>query len=486
MNANVPGTMPSGRSQADRASRASQDRSPRPFSRRSLLQSVAAGFGWMAFGGLAAGAGAGDATDGPLGRRAPHFKPTARRVIFLCMQGGPSQLDLFDPKPRLQREHGRPGGARGSGSKWVGSPFTFRQHGESGLWISELMPRLARHADRLCVVRSMHTDIPNHPQAFIQLHTGSARFVRPSMGAWVLYGLGTENENLPGFITLSPPRQFGAQNHGSAFLPAAYQGTPMGAARDGKVAAALGNVRHPVLRPAQQERQLGLVQEMNREFLHATDGHPEVEGVIQSFELAFRMQAEVPGLMDLSSESAATLARYGVDAPGTDGFGRQCLLARRLAEAGVRFIEVNHGGWDQHQNLEADLRRNTHAIDQPIAALLSDLESRGMLDETLVVWGGEFGRTPDSRRADGRDHNAKGFTFWMAGGGVDAGRAYGSTDELGMQAVEHPVHVHDLHATMLHCLGLDHERLTYRYGGRDHRLTDVKGSVVRGILRDRT
>ena len=471
-----------------------RDVQPQWLSRRRLLQSVAAGFGWMALGGLAASAparaagnspvsaGQGGASGAPLGRRVPHFQPTARRVIFLCMQGGPSQLDLFDPKPRLQRDHGQPGGARGSGNKLVGSPFAFRQHGDSGLWMSELMPRLARHADRLCIVRSMHTDIPNHPQAFIQLHTGSARFVRPSMGAWVLYGLGTENENLPGFITLSPPRPFGAQNHGSAFLPAVYQGTPVGATREGNAATALGNVRNPLLNASQQARQLALVQHMNREFLKATDGHPEVEGVIQSFELAFRMQAEVPGLLDLSSESTDTLARYGVGAAGTDNFGRQCLLARRLAEAGVRFIELNHGGWDQHQNLEASLRRNSHAIDQPIAALLDDLASRGMLDETLVVWGGEFGRTPDSRRADGRDHNAKGFTFWMAGGGAAAGRTYGSTDELGFQAVENPVHVHDLHATMLHCLGLDHERLTYRYGGRDHRLTDVRGSVVRGIL----
>ncbi len=463
---------------------------PRPLTRRRLLQTAAAGFGWMAFGGLAAAAsGTGGSrasmadAGAPLRRRAPHFAPRARRVIFLCMQGGPSQLDLFDPKPRLQREHGQAGGARGSGNKLVGSPFAFRQHGASGLWISELMPRLSAHADHLCMVRSMHTDIPNHPQAFIQLHTGSARFVRPSMGAWVLYGLGTENENLPGFVTLSPPRQFGAQNHGSAFLPAVYQGTRIGSTRDGNVATALGNVRNPVLNPRQQARQLDMVQQMNREFLHATDGHPEVEGVIQSFELAFRMQAEAPELLDLSGESADTLARYGVGAADTDNFGRQCLLARRMAEAGVRFVELNHGGWDQHQNLESSLRRNAHAIDQPIAALLSDLASRGMLDETLVVWGGEFGRTPDSRRGDGRDHNAKGFTFWMAGGGVSAGIAYGATDDLGMQAVENPVHVHDLHATMLHCLGLDHERLTYRYGGRDHRLTDVKGSVVRGILK---
>ena len=455
-------------------------------SRRRLLQTFAAGFGWTALAGLVGRAsGASEPTAVPIGVRASHFRARARRVIFLCMQGGPSQLDLFDPKPRLQRDHGKPGQARGGGAQLIGSPFRFTQHGQSGLWISELLPNLARHADRLCVVRSMQTDIPNHPQAFVQLHTGTSRFVRPSMGAWVLYGLGSENQNLPGFITLSPPGQMGAQNYGSAFLPASYQGTRIGAAvRRGASGGAptMGNLRNTSPDGGAQRRQLELLQSMNREFLHATDGHPEVEGIIQSFELAFRMQAEVPDLLELRGESAQTLSRYGVGEAATDAFGRQCLLARRLAESGVRFIELNHGGWDQHQNLESALRRNSRAIDQPMAALLQDLADRGMLDETLVVWGGEFGRTPDSRRGDGRDHNSQGFTFWLAGGGVRAGMTYGNTDELGYKAVENPVHIHDLHATMLHCLGLDHERLTYRYGGRDHRLTDVKGDVVREIL----
>lgn len=458
-----------------------------PMSRRRLLQTVAAGFGWMAFGGLAsaaAGKGPTAATSGvgkALGPREPHFAPRAKRVIFLCMQGGPSQLDTFDYKPLLQRDAGKPGQSRGGGAQLIGSPFQFRQHGASGLWISELFPHVARHADRLCVVKSMQTDIPNHPQAFIQLHTGSARFVRPSMGAWVLYGLGTENENLPGFVTLAPPLQFGAQNHGSAFLPAVYQGTPVGGGRGGDSGAGIGNISNRMLDRDRQRRQLDLVQSMNRGFLDDMDGHADVEGVIESYELAFRMQAEVPELFDLKGESADTLARYGVGESG-DGFARNCLLARRLAEAGVRFIEVNHGGWDQHQNLESALRRNCRAIDRPIGALLSDLASRGLLDDTLVVWGGEFGRTPDSRRGDGRDHNSKGFTFWLAGGGVRPGFSYGSTDDHGYKAVENPVHVHDLHATMLHLLGLDHERLTYRYGGRDHRLTDVKGDVVRAVL----
>jgi len=453
-------------------------------SRRRLLQTVAAGFGWMAFNGVEALAGAAEASGGGtgLGIRAPHFKPRARRVIFLCMQGGPSHLDTFDYKPALKRDAGKVGASRGGGATLIGSPFEFRQHGQSGLWMSELFPNLARHADRMCLVRSMHTDIPNHPQAFIQLHTGSSQFVRPSMGAWVMYGLGKENENLPGFITLSPPLQFGAQTFGSAFLPAMYQGTRIGALRENNPTASLGNIRNGLLNDAQQRRQLDLLQSMNRDYLAATDEHPEVEGVIESYELAFRMQTEVPGLLELQGESPATLSRYGVGQGVTDSFARQCLLARRFAEAGVRFIEVNHGGWDQHQNLESAMSRNCRAIDQPIAALLSDLESRGLLEDTLVVWGGEFGRTPDSRRPDGRDHNSKGFTFWLAGGGVRPGISYGSTDDHGYRAVEHPVHVHDLHATMLHLLGLDHERLTYRFGGRDHRLTDVKGDVVRGIV----
>jgi hypothetical protein len=459
---------------------------PRPWSRRQLLQSVAAGFGWMAFSGLAARAASQPtvqpSTTAPLGVRPPHFRPRAKRVIFLCMQGGPSHLDTFDYKPKLQRDAGKPGQSRGGGAQLIGSPFQFRQHGQSGLWISELFPNVARHADRLCLVRSMHTDIPNHPQAFIQLHTGSSQFIRPSMGAWVLYGLGSENENLPGFITLSPPLQFGAQNFGSAFLPAVYQGTRIGALRENNPSASLGNIENRLLTDPQQRRQIDLVQEMNHDFLQATDGHPEVEGVIQSYELAFRMQSEVPELLELKGESPATLARYGVGDSATDSFARQCLLARRLSEAGVRFIEVNHGGWDQHQNLETALRRNCRAIDRPIAALLDDLRSRGLLDDTLVIWGGEFGRTPDSRKADGRDHNSKGFTFWMAGGGSQPGLSFGSTDDYGYKAVQDPVHVHDLHATLLHLLGLDHEHLTYRYGGRDHRLTDVKGNVVHGLV----
>ncbi len=448
-------------------------------SRRGWLQSVSAGFGWLAFAGLAGAAQA--AGGGAVTATGLHHRARAKRVIFLCMQGGPSQLDTFDYKPRLQRDDGKTGHGRG-GATLYGSPFEFRRHGASGLWISELFPRLARHADDLCVVRSMRTDLPNHPQAFVQLHTGSAQFVRPSMGAWVLHGLGSENHNLPGFVTVNPPPQFGAQNYGSAFLPASCQGTRLTAGRGPGAEYTLGNLRHPSLRPDAQRRQLDFVQSLNRDFSAGTDAHPEVEGAIASMELAFRMQTEVPAVLDLKSESAETLARYGIGGGETDAFGRQCLLARRLAEAGVRFVELGHGGWDQHQNLRADLAKNCRQIDQPIAALLGDLRARGMLDDTLVVWGGEFGRTPDNRRSDGRDHNAKGFTYWMAGGGTRGGLAYGATDELGYEAVEDKVHIHDLHATILHVLGIDHERLTFRFGGRDHRLTDVHGEVVRAIL----
>ena len=455
-------------------------------SRRRWLETAAAGFGWTAFRGLAA-TGSGAAETGrthPAGHPGRHHRPRAQRVIFLCMQGGPSHQDTFDHKPRLRLDHGKPGPGRGKGTRLIGSPFTFRQHGHSGLWMSELFPHLSSQADRLCMIHSMRTDIPNHPQAFTQLHTGNSRFIRPSMGSWVLYGLGNANENLPGFISISPPAQSGAANYGSAFLPAIYQGTRIGSGREGSADTGMRHVGHTQLTASQQRRQLDLIQAMNedRRSMLAPEPDSRIEAVIAAGELAFRMQSEVPDLLDLSRESPATRALYGVGEAGIDGFARQCLLARRFAEAGARFIEVHLGGWDQHRNLEASLRKNARALDRPAAALLQDLAARGLLDDTLVLWGGEFGRTPDSRQDDGRDHNHQGFTVWMAGGGVRGGHAHGRTDEFGAKAVEAPVHIHDLHATLLHCLGLDHERLTYRYGGRDHRLTDVHGSVVRAIL----
>jgi hypothetical protein len=449
---------------------------PPMFTRRDLLKSVSAGFGWLAFSGLAAESAAAD-RKGPLAPRTPHFPPRAKRIIFLCMQGGPSHMDTFDYKPKLNEDAGKPGVSKGGGSSLFGSPFQFAQHGQSGLWISELFPNVAAHADDLCLLRGMNTDIPNHPQAFVQLHTGSAQFVRPSMGSWTLYGLGTENQNLPGFITISPPIQFGAQNYGSAFLPAVYQGTRLGAQRADVGDAKMENIHNPQLSPEQQRRQIDLVQSMNRDLLSGAGANPEVEGVIESYELAFRMQSEVPKVMDLSKESPETLKLYG-----SGDFAKQCLMARRFAEAGVRYIEVCHAGWDQHQQLTTKLKQNCSETDRPIAALLTDLKARGLLQDTLVIWGGEFGRTPDGRRADGRDHNAKGYTMWMAGGGVRGGLSYGATDDYGYKAVENPVHIHDLHATALHLLGLDHEKLTYRYAGRDFRLTDVHGRVVKEIF----
>ena len=446
--------------------------------RRDLLRTVSAGFGWLALKGMLAGAAE---SGNPLASKAPHFPARAKRVIFLCMQGGPAHMDTFDYKPQLAADNGKPGVAKGGGAKLFGSPFKFDQHGQSGLSISELFPKVAEHADDLCLLRGMHTDIPNHAQAFVQLHTGSAQFVRPSMGAWALYGLGTENENLPGFVTVSPPLQFGAVNYGSSFLPAVYQGTRLGAQREEGSATGIGNLQNPDLPTALQRKQLDLVQAMNRELLNTT-ANPEVEGVIESYELAFRMQGELPKVMDLTKESPATLAMYGVGAGPTNDFGRQCLMARRFAEAGVRFIEVCHGGWDHHTNLHSRIVASTAGTDQSIAALLTDLKQRGLLKDTIVMWGGEFGRTPDSRKPDGRDHNAKGYTMWLAGGGVKGGLSYGGTDDYGYRAVENPVHVHDLHATLLALLGLDHEKLTYRYAGRDFRLTDVHGNVTKEIF----
>ena len=406
------------------------------------------------------------------------------------MQGGPSHLDTFDYKPKLIADAGK----AGDKGKLVAPVAEFKQRGQSGLWISEAFPQVAQHADELCLLRGMHTDIPNHPQAFVQLHTGSSRFVRPSLGAWTLYGLGTENQNLPGYLTIAAPIALGgAQNYGSAFLPASFQGTRMDAPasagpvekkarkNDTGTNQGIGNIRAN-LSADSQRAQLDLVQSMNRDLLATTGANPEVEGIIESYELAFRMQSEVPKVMDMSKESAATLKAYGVGQGNTDNFGKQCLMARRLAEAGVRFIEVCHQGWDHHSGLKGRIASSCSAVDQPIAALLADLKQRDMLKDTLVIWGGEFGRTPGNGSADGRGHNAKGYSMWLAGGGVKPGISYGSTDDYGAKAVTDKMHVHDLHATILHLLGLDHEKLTYRYAGRDFRLTDVYGSVPRAIL----
>ena len=451
-------------------------------SRRTLLKSASSGFGYLAFAGLSTWAA--DRSAGPLAPKAPHFRPRAKRVIFLCMEGGPSHVDTFDHKPKLTADNGKPiGMGRAAAAKLLGSPWKFQQHGQSGLSISGLFPEVAKHADTLCVVNSMQTDIPNHPQAFLQMHTGIFQFPRPSMGAWLLYGLGTANENLPGFITLAPPTNNGGpSNYGSSFLPAIYQGTRIGNGPMPIANARVSNLAHPKLSAADQRKQLDFVQSLNRETLERDEVNPAVEGVIESYELAFRMQGELPEVLDLSHESDATKQLYGVGETETDDFGRQCLLARRFAEAGVRFIEVCHGGWDQHRNLREDHAKHAIATDRPIAALLTDLKARGLLDDTLVVWGGEFGRTPYAQQGDGRDHNNKGYTIWMAGGGLKGGLAYGRTDDYGYEAVENPVGIHDWHATILHQLGLDHEKLTYRHAGRDMRLTDVKGRVIKDLI----
>lgn len=450
-------------------------------SRREVLKSTACGFGYLALADLCSQA---RGEEGPLSPKTPHFTPKAKRVIFMFMQGGPSHVDTFDYKPQLATDNGKSDPSpRGKGRKLLKSPFAFAQHGQSGLWLSELFPNLAKHADDLCLLNSMHTDVPNHPQAAVQMHTGNFQFVRPSMGAWVLYGLGTENQEIPGFITINPvARVGGAQNYGSAFLPAAYQGTRIGGEGEQLARARIANITNPDSESKAQREQLRFLQSLNRERLQEDKVNHELEGVIESYELAFRMQGAVPRLMDVSQEPASVHAAYGIGTGPTDGFGRQCLLARRFAEAGVRFIELSFPGWDQHNQLQARLTANSRGIDQPIAALIADLKQRDMLKDTLLVWGGEFGRTPSAQNNDGRDHNATGFSMWMAGGGVKGGLRYGATDEYGVTAVENQVHIHDMHATMLHLLGLHHEKLTYRYSGRDFKLTDLSGNVVTEIV----
>ncbi len=460
-----------------------------PHSRRELLTSLGAGFGAVALGGLARGLGLAESTN-PLAARAPHFTPRAKRVIFLFMHGGPSQVDTFDYKPLLQRDHGKPLPFEkpriqfAQTGNLLASPWKFAQHGESGAWVSELFPSVATQVDKLCFIKSLWGTNEAHGGALLALHTGSATFVRPSMGSWVLYGLGSENESLPGFITICPTLGHGGVNNwSSAFLPGIYQGTPIGNA---SVPAKQAEIAHlagdPAMREAQR-RQLDLLDEINREHREQREADAALDARLASFELAFRMQTEAPELFDLSRESSETHKLYGIDDPLTENFGRQCLLARRLSAAGVRFVQCTHSyKWDQHENLAADHAKNAREVDKPIAGLLRDLEAHGMLEDTLVIWGGEFGRTPVAQGTNGRDHNPHGFTMWLAGGGVKRGFSYGETDDYGFYAAKDRVHIHDFHATLLALLGLDHEKLTYRYAGRDFRLTDVAGRVVREIF----
>ncbi|MFM7520258.1 MAG: DUF1501 domain-containing protein [Planctomycetota bacterium] len=460
-----------------------------PVPRRIALSRAACGFGSLALAGLAGSAGA---------AVGPHLPPRAKRVIFLFMAGGVSHVDSFDHKPRLFADDGKqmPFGDLRSIAKTGTSPpqrvmkplWKFARHGHSGQWVSELFPEMAGIVDELCLVKSLHTEGIAHGPATLFLHTGSTTAIRPSMGAWVHYGLGSENADLPGFVSLSPAlANGGPRNYGHAFLPAIHQGTAVGRAGQPATEATVPNLA-PARTGALAERGRLLASDLARAQLAGRHGDDELEAVIAAQELAARMQAAAPRVFDIADETAETLALYGIGAKETDNFGRQCLLARRLVESGVRFVQVNYTdnsnnpAWDQHSNMPKHLD-HARAVDRPVAALVTDLKRRGLLDDTIVWWGGEFGRTPYAQdNGTGRDHNPAGFTVWLAGGGFRAGHAHGATDEFGHHAIADRVHMHDLHATLLAALGLDHERLTFRHAGRDFRLTDVAGRVVTGLF----
>ena len=457
-----------------------------------MLKAFSGGFGMLALAGLLGEeqAKAAGSVANPLALRPSMFPAKAKRVIFLFMHGGPSQVDTFDPKPLLTRDNGKPlpfAKPRvqfAQTGNLLASPWKFKQYGESGLPVSDLFPHIGGMADELCVLRSMYGSNPAHGGALLAMHTGSDTFVRPSMGSWITYGLGTENQNLPGFVTICPTLGHGGvQNWSSAFLPAAYQGTAIGNASIPAKSAQVSYIKNPDASQDLQRMQLDMLKDMNEEQLRHYGVDPQLEGRIQSFELAYRMQTVAPELMSIADESKATLDLYGIGENTTDNFGRQCLLARRFSERGVRFVQVTHSyKWDQHGDLRNGHGHNALEVDKPIAGLLRDLKARGLLEDTLVLWGGEFGRTPTAQGSDGRDHNPHGYSMWLAGGGVKRGFAYGATDDYGYYAEENKMHIHDLHATMLHLLGIDHKRLTYRYGGRDYRLTDVAGEIAHGII----
>lgn len=471
-------------------------------SRRELLARMGNGFAALGLVGLlgesALGAGTGQVQAAramnPLAPKLPPMRVKAKRVIFLFMNGGPSQVDTFDPKPMLAKYAGQAIPLQLPTERKTGaalpSPYKFAKHGQSGIEVSEIFPNVAKHVDDMAVIRSMHADVPNHEPSLLLMNCGDARQVRPSMGSWTLYGLGTENQNLPGYIAMCPggfPIQE-TQNWQSGFLPGVLAGTYIDPNQQ-DIEKIVEHVRNHYTLPSEQREQLDLVQRLNQKHLARRQGDAALEARIQSFELAYRMQSEATDAFDVSKESQATRDMYG---PGN--FARQCLMARRLAERGVRFIQLYHGAgqpWDSHDDIEIAHRNLARESDQAIGALLTDLKQRGMLEETLVIWGGEFGRTPtvelptpgaNAGKMNGRDHNHYGFTMWMAGGGVKGGTVYGATDEFGFRAQEKPVHVHDLHATILHLLGFDHTKLTYRYAGRDFRLTDVHGNVVHDIV----
>jgi len=455
--------------------------------RRDMLRNSALGFGSLALTSILQ-------AQNPLAAKRPHFATRAKRIIFLFMKGGPSQVDTFEYKPLLQRDHGKPlpfdkpKVTFAKTGNLLASPWKFKPYGQCGHKVSELFPNVARHVDDICFLHGVHGTNPAHGGALLKLHTGADNFVRPSMGAWVGYGLGTENENLPSFVTICPTLAHGGLNNwGSAFLPAHYGGTPIGNASLKAKDAKVHHIKNPKWTVGQQRAQLDFLKQINQDHLAGMPS-PVLESRINSFELAYRMQTAMPEIQDIRGETDATRKLYGLDEAVTEDFGRQCLMARRFAERGVRFVQVSHSDskvqWDQHGNLKKGHAEKSSEVDKPIAGLLHDLKSRGLLDDTLVLWSGEFGRTPTVQGAgmDGRDHNPWGFTMWMAGGGVKGGFAHGATDDYGFYAEQQKMHIHDVHATVLHLLGLDHEKLTYRYAGRDFRLTDVSGHVAREIF----
>jgi hypothetical protein len=457
--------------------------------RRQFLSRLGMGFGALGLASLlrqdSLFAAEGDASLSPLAAKIPPLPCKAKRVIHIFAQGAPSHVDTWDPKPALAKHDGEAIGGRVA----MASPFKFKPYGKSGIEVSEVFPKIAEHVDDMVVIRSMFTDVPAHELATVMMNTGSRQITKPSVGSWAIYGLGTENQNMPGYISLHnggglPPG--GTQNWGAAFLPGIYQGTSINTSA-GPVDKMIENISSPYVSGSEQRRQLDLIHQLNE--LHAQDlqKDAQLEARIEAYEIAFKMQAAASDAFDLSHEPQAMRDLYG-----STPQGRQMLIARRLLESGVRFVQVWAGGWDHHQDIEKRLPERAKEIDQPLAALMTDLKQRGLLDSTLVIWGGEFGRTPTKDRNGnanpGRDHNAKGFSLWMAGGGVKGGTVYGATDELGAAAVENPVHIHDLHATILRLLGFDHSHLNFRYNGRDFHLTDVAGSsvtsvnVVKGII----
>lgn len=458
-------------------------------SRRRWLSRMGAGFGTLGLAAVLSDAGllsaaTAPAADSPLSPKPPHYAPRAKHVIFLFMNGGPSHVDTFDPKPALEKYAGQqPDELTKKAQRGVGklfpSPFKFGRHGENGVPVSELYPHTAQAIDEICVIRSMYTDIPNHEPALLIMNSGNSQPTRPCLGSWLTYGLGTENQNLPGYVVLCPGKPtVGPQLWGNSFLPGVFQGCHI---NNGNIdpRSVIEHVHNKYLSTDAQRRQLDLLQQLNREHLGERAGDNQLEARIESLEMAFRLQFAAQEVFDLQRETAATRAAYG---PGQ--FADACLVARRLVERGVRMVQIYFGGgqpWDDHGDI-MNHAKHAEQSDRAMAALIFDLKRRGLLDETLIVWSGEFGRTPWSQGAKGRDHHARGFTAWLAGGGVKGGLAFGETDEFGNDAVQDKVHVHDLHATILHLMGIDHERLTYRYSGRDFRLTDVSGRVVHEII----